>query len=201
MNGSWLKRMGAALRAAFGAGRKAGDSAAEKNPAKPARQRRYPGRKKPSRRDRAALAAVSDGIGQHAAAFDGLYESLYQSAQNRQMFVTDAYQEWCNRVGQLHDQAFQAAFDRFFSERDLENEPFCRKQYALLLRCIDAAGICRNRDSGMNCTADETLCRAYVEAGSQQPQLGSTYTVLKSAWICGEKVIEYGLVMPGSFCT
>ena len=196
MDGSWLKRIGETLRAAFGGGRKAEG----KNPVRPGGRPQWKRRGKRSKRDRGALSVVANGIGQHAAAFDGLYEGLYQSARNRQAFVTDAYQEWCNRVGQLHDQAFQAAFDSLFSEMDLQNEPLCRKQYALLLRCIGAAGICRDRDTGMHCTADEILCRAYVEAGSRKPQPGSAYTVLKSAWLCGEKVIEYGLVVPGTLC-
>ena len=49
-----------------------------------------------------------------------------------------------------------------------------------------------------NKTADEIMQLAYVEAGNRKPQIGAEYTVIKAAWLSGEKVIEYGMVMPGT---
>ena len=144
------------------------------------------------------LAAITDGIKKYAAEFDGLYEGLYQAAQSLQVFSTDAYQEWCDRVGQMHDETFQTAFDTVFSKADIESEALCREKYALLLNCIDGAGITRDRSGGECCIADETMQRAYVEAGNQKPQIGAEYTVIKAAWLSGERVIEYGMVMPGT---
>ncbi len=144
------------------------------------------------------LTTIADGIKKYAADFDGLYEGLYQAAQTLQVFSTDAYQEWCDRVGQMHDEAFRTAFDAVFSKSDIEDASLCREKYALLLDCIGDAGITRDRSSGVCCVADETMQRAYVEAGNQKPRIGAEYTVIKAAWISGEKVIEYGMVMPGT---
>ena len=148
--------------------------------------------------DAGDLSAIADGIKRYAAEFDGLYEGLYQAVQNLQIFSTDAYQEWCDRVGQMHDEAFRSAFDAVFSKADIESEALCREKYALLLNCIGEAGITRDRSSGECCAADETMQRAYVETGGQKPQPGAEYTVIKAAWLSGEKVIEYGMVMPGT---
>ena len=148
--------------------------------------------------DAADLSAIADGIKKYAAEFDGLYEGLYQAAQSLQVFSTDAYQEWCDRAGQMHDETFQTAFDTVFSKSDIEDETLCREKYTLLLGCIGDAGITRDRNSGVCCVADEIMQLAYVEAGNQKPQIGAEYTVIKAAWLSGEKVIEYGLVMPGT---
>lgn len=148
--------------------------------------------------DAADLTAITNGIKKYAAEFDGLYEGLYQAAQSLQIFSTDAYQEWCDRVGQMQDETFQTAFDNVFSKADIESETLCREKYGLLLSCIAAAGITRDRSSGEYCAADETMQRAYVEAGNQKPQLGAAYTVIKAAWLSGDKVIEYGMVMSGT---
>ena len=115
-----------------------------------------------------------------------------------QIFSTDAYQEWCDRAGQMHDEAFRTAFDAVFSKSDIEDEALCREKYTLLLGCIGDAGITRDRNSGVCCVADEIMQLAYVEAGNQKPQIGTEYTVIKAAWLSGEKVIEYGMVMPGT---
>ena len=146
----------------------------------------------------ADLTAITDGIKKYAAEFDGLYEGLYQAAQSLQVFSTDAYQEWCDRAGQMHDETFQTAFDTVFSKADIENETLCREKYGLLLSCIADAGITRDRSSGECCAADETMQRAYVVAGEKKPQLGAAYTVIKAAWLSGDKVIEYGMVMSGT---
>ena len=146
----------------------------------------------------ADLTAITDGIKKYAAEFDGLYEGLYQAAQSMQVFSTDAYQEWCDRAGQMHDEAFRTAFDAVFSKSDIEDEALCREKYTLLLGCIGDAGITRDRNIGVCCVADEIMQLAYVEAGNQKPQIGTEYTVIKAAWLSGEKVIEYGMVMPGT---
>lgn len=148
--------------------------------------------------DATDLTVITDGIKKYAAEFDGLYEGLYQAAQSLQIFSTDAYQEWCDRAGQMHDEIFRTAFDTVFSKADIESETLCREKYALLLNCIGEAGITRDRGNGECCTADETMQRAYVEAGNQKPQIGAEYTVIKAAWLSGEKVIEYGMVMSGT---
>ena len=148
--------------------------------------------------DAADLTAITNGIKKYAAEFDGLYEGLYQAAQSLQIFSTDAYQEWCDRVGQMHDETFRTAFGNVFSKADIESESLCREKYGLLLNCIADAGITRDRSSGECCAADETMQRAYVEAGNQKPQLGAAYTVIKAAWLSGDKVIEYGMVMSGT---
>ena len=146
----------------------------------------------------ADLAAITDGIKKYAAEFDGLYEGLYQAAQSLQVFSTDAYQEWCDRAGQMYDETFRTAFGTVFSKADIENEALCREKYALLLNCIGDAGIARDRSSGECCAADETMQRAYIEAGNHKPQIGAEYTVIKAAWLSGNQVIEYGMVMPGT---
>lgn len=148
--------------------------------------------------DAADLTAITNGVKKYAAEFDGLYEGLYQAAQSLQIFSTDAYQEWCDRAGQMHDETFQTAFGNVFSKADIESETLCREKYTLLLSCIADAGITRDRSSGECCAADETMQRAYVEAGNQKPQLGAAYTVIKAAWLSGDKVIEYGMVMSGT---
>lgn len=145
----------------------------------------------------AALSAVADGIKEYATDFDGLYESLYQAAQNREMFSTEAYEEWCDRAGQSEDEAFKSAFESLFAKADIEDEALCREKYLLLLDCIAAAGIARDRDSKLFCVADERMHQAYMETEGQKPQIGAAYTVIKAAWLSGEKVIEYGVVMPG----
>lgn len=141
---------------------------------------------------------VADGIRKYTAEFDGLYESLYQAEQNRQIFTTEAYEEWCDRVEQLQDVTFKSAFRSLFDKSDIEDEVRCREKFSLLLDCIAAAGIRRDRDSKLCCVADESLRQAYLEIERKQPQLGDTYTVIKAAWLSGEQVVEYGLVMPGS---
>lgn len=148
--------------------------------------------------DAADLTAITNGIKKYAAEFDGLYEGLYQAAQSLQIFSTDAYQEWCDRVGQMQDETFQTAFGNVFSKADIESETLCREKYGLLLSCIADAGITRDRSSGECCTADETMQRAYVVAGEKKPQLGAAYTVIKAAWLSGDKVIEHGMVMSGT---
>ena len=163
------------------------------------RQRTGDAREKETMQHHAAdLTAITDGIKKYAAEFDGLYEGLYQAAQSMQVFSTDAYQEWCDRAGQMHDEAFRTAFDAVFSKSDIEDEALCREKYTLLLGCIGDAGITRDRNSGVCCVADEIMQLAYVEAGNQKPQIGTEYTVIKAAWLSGEKVIEYGMVMPGT---
>ena len=146
----------------------------------------------------ADLAAIAAGIKKYAAEFDGLYEGLYQASQSLQVFSTDAYQEWCDRAGQMYDETFRTAFGTVFSKADIENEALCREKYALLLNCIGDAGIARDRSSGECCAADETMQRAYIEAGNHKPQIGVEYTVIKAAWLSGNQVIEYGMVMPGT---
>ena len=148
--------------------------------------------------DAADLTAITNGIKKYAAEFDGLYEGLYQAAQSLQIFSTDAYQEWCDRAGQMQDETFQTAFGNVFSKADIESETLCREKYGLLLSCIADAGITRDRSSGECCAADETKQRAYVVAGEKKPQLGAAYTVIKAAWLSGDKVIEYGMVMSGT---
>lgn len=146
----------------------------------------------------AARAVVADGIRKYASEFDGLYESLYQAEQNRQLFTTEAYEEWCGRVEQLENTEFKSAFRGLFDRSDIEDETRCRAKFSLLLNCIALAGIARDRDSKLCCVADESLQQAYLEMGNKKPQLGDTYTVIKAAWLNDERVIEYGLVMPGS---
>lgn len=144
------------------------------------------------------LSAVADGIKKYSAEFDGLYEALFQAAQNRQTFSTEAYEEWCDRVGQLDDEAFRNVFEHLFAKADIEDETRCRENYSLLLDCIAMAGITRDRDIGMHCEADENMHRSYIVTDGQKPVTGATYTVIKSAWINDTKVIEYGTLIPGT---
>lgn len=145
---------------------------------------------------RDAIARVTDGIKKYAGEFDGLYEGLYQAAKNQQMFSTDAYEEWCSRAEQMADESFRSAFGGLFRKSDVTNEVRCRCQYQLLLDCIAAAGITRDRDGGMSCLADDSLRMAYVGAEGKPPQIGERCTVIKPAWVSGKKVIEYGIVFP-----
>ena len=146
----------------------------------------------------AVCSTIAEGIKQNAAEFDGLYEGLYQAARNKQVFSTDAYVEWCERVEQMESSEFHEAFASRFTKADIENEQACREKYEQLLHCIELSGIARDRESGAVCAADETMCRAYVEAGGQKPELGNEYTVIKAAWLSGQQVIEYGMVLQGA---
>lgn len=138
---------------------------------------------------------ISEGIRKNAPVFDGLYEGLFQAARNQEMFFTDAYEEWCDRAAQLEDQAFSAAFANAFSKRDIADERRCREKYDRLLAYIAQANIRRERENGMVYAADEAMRAAYQTVDGSKLTIGSEYSVLKSAWVSGEKVIEYGMVM------
>ena len=158
-------------------------------------------RERPSGRSEeanAAHSALAAGIEQHAQVFDGLYESLFQAARNHQVFSTDAYEEWCNRVGQTDDAAFAEAFTAVYTGEDFHDELQCRERFELLLEDIHTAGIHRERESGVVCIADASMRKAYYDVNRQKLQIGAEYTVLKPAWLYGEKVVEYGLLLPGA---
>lgn len=138
---------------------------------------------------------ISEGIRNNASVFDGLYEGLFLAARNRELFSTDAYEEWCDRAAQLEDEAFTNAFANAFSKRDIADERCCREKYDRLLAYIAQANILRERENGRIFVADEAMRTAYQTIDGSELELGSEYSVLKSAWISGEKVIEYGMVM------
>lgn len=138
---------------------------------------------------------ISEGIRKNASVFDGLYEGLFQAARNREMFSTDAYEEWCDRAAQLEDEAFSAAFASAFSKRDIADELRCRGKFDRLLAYIAQASILRERENGTVYVADETMHAAYRTIDGSELTIGSEYSVLTSAWISGKKVIEYGMVM------
>lgn len=138
---------------------------------------------------------ISEGIRKNASVFDGLYEGLFLAARNREMFSTDAYEEWCDRAAQLEDEAFSTAFASAFSKRDIADEPLCREKFDRLLAYIAQASILRERENGMVYVADETMRAAYQTIDGSELTIGNEYSVLKSAWISGKKVIEYGMVM------
>lgn len=142
------------------------------------------------------ILRVTAGINKYASEFDGLYEGLYQAAKNQQMFSTDAYEEWCSRAEQIEDESFRNAFCRLFRKSDSMDEVCCRQKYQLLLACIAAAGIIRNRDCGLSCLADDSLRIAYVGTEGKPPRMGERYTVIKPAWVSDEKVVEYGIAFP-----
>lgn len=152
--------------------------------------------------DRDRTLEIIQGIRRHAAVFDGLYEGLYQAAQNQEAFFTDAYEEWCDRVGQLDDEAFRQAFSHAFAREDLVDEASCRDSYAQLLACIGQAGLRRLHESGRVYTADEAMQQAYYlvtdGSGGARPVPGEAYTVLASAWEMDGKLIEHGTVMPAA---
>ena len=145
---------------------------------------------------RDAVARVTDGIRKYAGEFDGLYEGLYQAAKNQQMFSTDAYEEWCSRAEQMEDESFRSAFGGLFRKSDSMDEVRCRRKYRLLLDCVAAAGITRDRDCGVSCLADDSLRLAYVGAEGKPPRMGERCTVIKPAWVSGETVVEYGIAFP-----
>ncbi len=139
---------------------------------------------------------VVQGIREKASDFDGLYESLYLASKNTNEFLTDAYREWCDRASQSLNTKFKDAFLSLFSKEDIEDEGSCRKLYGLLLNCIYAAGISRADENGKTYTADENMCKCYLNIDGKKPIEGNEYTVLKAAWIYENKVIEYGMVIP-----
>lgn len=141
------------------------------------------------------FSAIAAGIAKNAGVFDGLYESLFQAVRNRSELFTDAFEEWCDRVGQLDDEAFRSAFAQNFSKADIEDEPLCRKKMEQLLSCVEQSGICRERENGVLYPADEAMRRAYLTIDESKMEIGTEYNVLKSAWVREEKVIEYGMVM------
>ena len=93
---------------------------------------------------------------------------------------------------------FRDAFACWFTKDDIGNEQACRERYEQLLHCVEFAGIKRDRESGAVCVADDIMCRAYVEASGQKPEAGTQYTVIKAAWLSGQQVIEYGMVLQGT---
>ena len=153
---------------------------------------------KSSVRDADTLDLIAQGIKLRAEDFNGLYEGLYQAAQRCTGLSTDAYEEWCDRVQQTDDPDFRRAFFSRFSKTDTENESLCREKFALLLSCIDTAGIARERESMTVYTADAAMQRAYFSADGEKLRIGAGYTVIKSAWLCGDKVIECGMAVPGT---
>jgi len=146
-----------------------------------------------------AAKAIAAGIQNHAELFDGLYEGLYQAVNNRDLFMTDAYAEWCARVAQTGDVPFQDAFSGLFTKANLEDEPLCRNKMERLLGFIADAGMVRERENKTVYTADEAMHKAYFDESGGKPEVGKEYTVIKSAWVNGEQVVEYGMVMSGSF--
>lgn len=147
------------------------------------------------------LDAAAEGIKKHAEDFDGLYESLYQAGCSRQRYFTDAYEEWCDRAERSGDERFRRAFGALFSKEDTADETLCRERFGLLLSAVDRAGIVRERESRRAYRADEAMCRAYVSTDGQPIRPGETYTVIRSAWVSGGKVIEYGMAAPGEMST
>ena len=155
-------------------------------------------RKKKANDTEAVFSTIAEGIKQNASEFDGLYEGLYQAARNKQEFSTDAYVEWCERVEQMENEKFRSAYASRFTKADIGNEQACREKYEQLLHCVELAGIKRDRESGAVCVADDIMCRAYVEASGQKPEAGTQYTVIKTAWLSGQQVIEYGMILYGT---
>lgn len=141
------------------------------------------------------METIAEGIAKNAHVFEGLYEALFQAERNRQLLIRDAYEEWCTRAQQLEDRTFAEAFAQVFSCADLDEEDLCREKFRLLLECIQQAGILRERENGTVDTADEKMCLAYRAVDGHVVEAGMPYTVLTSAWIKGDKVIEYGMVM------
>lgn len=144
-------------------------------------------------------AHICNGIRENAAAFEGLYEGLFQASQNHAAFYTDAYAEWCDRVRHMDCTEFRTAFAQEFSKEDIDDEKRCRRKYTQLLACIEQAGIRRMHESGKSYTADESMQRMYSLLDSKGSvdgmELGADYTVVASAWTIGQKVIERGMVI------
>lgn len=138
---------------------------------------------------------IVKGIRNHAADYDGLYESLYQAAYNQSEVCTDAYQEWCDRTGQSSDTPFRDAFCACFQKEDIRNSGLCVQKHKHLLELISRAGIQRDRNTGDTCIADEQVCGCYIDIMGQKPSTNQEYKIIKAAWTRDEKVIEYGMVM------
>ncbi len=141
-------------------------------------------------------SAVADGIREHAPAFDGLYEALYQADRDKEAFSTDAYEEWCIRAEHLKDEAFSAAFRTLFSQSDIADESLCRKKFDGLLDCIARAGIFRMQEKGATYTADRAMRQAYQSIDGGKLEIGAEYTVVKSAWGSDTGTVEYGMAQP-----
>lgn len=141
------------------------------------------------------FSAIAAGIAKNMSDFDGLYESLFQSVRNQNELITDAFKEWCDRVGQLNDEAFCGAFARRFSKEAVADEPLCRKEMEQLLSCIEQSGVRRERENGLVYAADEAMRRAYLTIDESKMEIGAEYNVLKAAWVYEDKVIEYGMAM------
>lgn len=140
---------------------------------------------------------IVEGIKKYASNFDGLYESLYQTGIHTETFLTDAYVEWCDRIRLLvNEEEFVTAFNNEFQKNDISDEESCREKIATLLSCIDAAGICRHCNTEERIVFDDVNKNAYVNIEGGKPKIGIEYIIFKSAWLMGEKVIEYGMVMP-----
>lgn len=142
--------------------------------------------------------SIASGIQIHSDEFDGLYEGIYQSAENSGECSTDAYIEWCDRVEQISDEAFRRSFFTVFSKSDAGDKKLFGKKASVLLDCISKAEIVRIHERGDCCTADEELLKSFVCLDGQKPKLGGFYTVLRPAWINSEETVEYGLLVEGT---
>lgn len=138
---------------------------------------------------------ISQGIRRSPWEYDGLYESLYQAVLDEKQLLTDAYQEWCDRVSQSNDAEFREAFQSIFKKEDIHDETVCREQFRHLLLLFERAGILRDRDNNLVCVADETVKACYIDITGQKMEANVSYQIIKSAWTMDGKVIEYGMAM------
>jgi len=131
---------------------------------------------------------IADGIRKNAGSFNGLYEGVFQIAQNSGNADSDAIDEWKIRVGNMNDNDdFKTAVLNLLDTGDLASRA------VRLLECIELAGIKR---------ADETeyafemnVSTKYVCLSGNNLDRGTLCTVLKPYWYMDSKVIEQGCII------
>lgn len=129
------------------------------------------------------------GILCHAAKYEGLFEGLYQTASREAPGNYDAYLEWLNRTENIRgDDGFRQAFEREFPSGEADPQKLRR-----LLLCIREAGILRVEEQTHTIGPDSR--RRYVCPGGDMPPEGTACRVLKPCWVCGDRVIEQGMIM------
>ena len=140
---------------------------------------------------------ITAQIKKYAGDFEGLYESLYVSYYTKDRCITDAYEEWHDRIESLDgEEAFISAFSETFPRDVIYDEEKCREKIGELLETIYSAGITRSFETNQTVKTDETNMKFFRTLDGKRPEIDKEYTVFKVVWINGEQIVENGILVP-----